>query len=110
MLFRVAKDLECEPELAGGIELCRRPGLVTYWNSTRKIAASYRRWQCLDIPTRAAAPATPKGQAGKGKYTKQFNVFPESDNNDDDFRVSNFTIRNIQLHTLTELLKSNIQI
>ena len=29
-----------------------------------------RRSGCLEIPTRAAAPTTTKGQAGKGKYTE----------------------------------------
>ena len=73
MLFRVAKDLEGDPELAGGIML--KPGLVTSWNSTIEIAASCRRSGCLEIPTRAAGPATPKGQAGKGKYTKTNSMF-----------------------------------
>ena len=41
-----------------------------------KIAASCRRSECLESPTRAAVPATSKGQAGKGKYTELIQYFP----------------------------------
>ena len=58
------KGLESDPELTGGIMLKTWPGGVS------KIAASYRSSGCLEIPTQAAVPAIPEGQAGKGKYTE----------------------------------------
>ena len=41
-----------------------------------KLPLVARRSGCLEIPTRAAAPATPKGQACKGKYTELLQCFP----------------------------------
>ena len=57
------------------VELCSRPSLVTFWNSTNKIAASCRRLECLEISTQAAAPATSTGQTSKGKYTELIQCF-----------------------------------
>ena len=38
---------------------------------------------CLEIPTRAALPATSKGQTGKGKYIELIYFFPENDDNNE---------------------------
>ena len=45
-------------------------GVVASWNSTGGIADICKRLGYLKIPTRVAAPAFPKGQAGKEKYTE----------------------------------------
>ena len=52
-------------------------------NSTSEIAAGYRRSGYLEIPTRAAVPATAKGQAGKKKYTELIQCFLENDDDDE---------------------------
>ena len=63
-----------DPELDGRIMLKTWHGHS--WNTTGGIATSCRRSGCLEIPIRAAASATPKGKAGKEKYTKLIQCFP----------------------------------
>ena len=55
------KGLEDSQELAGGIMLKTWPDRILEFY--RQNPASCRRLRCLEIPTQAAAPTTPKGQA-----------------------------------------------
>ena len=45
-----------------------------------------RRSECLEIPTRTAAPQPQKNKQAKGKTLNQFNVFRENNDDDDGVR------------------------
>ena len=73
--------------------------MVMFWNSISEIATSCRKSGYLEIPIQGVASATPKGQAGKQKYTKLIQCFPENDD-DYDYRINcknDFNLKNYYL-------------
>ena len=71
MLFQVVKGLEGNPKLTG------RNAEDLAWSRLGIPAAKLPLIAgCLEIPTQAAAPVTPKEQAGKEKYTELIQCFP----------------------------------
>ena len=83
------------------------PGFVLEFPS--EIAASYQKDRnSWEIPTRAAAPATPKQQAGKGKYTDLIH-FIQNNNDDDDYSTAVYRSQ-MQVFSLVDQLSQFLKL